>query len=94
MAACAEILKESIHGRLDFIQDKSFTNSSIEEQGLQSSVSALVKTPGQEFSVLTAHRHHMGVLFNAHIQILHWSTGDLASNEIFFFFNAAGNNNK
>lgn len=42
-----------------------------------------VKTPGQEFSVLTALWHHMGVLFNVHIWIPHWSTGDLASNDSF-----------
>lgn len=51
---------------------------------------ALVKTPAQEFSVLTV-LHRMGALSNAHFHNLHWSTGDMTSNEI---FKCPGNTNK
>lgn len=53
------------------------------EHSSQEEGPALVKTLGQEFSVLTPHWHCMEALSDAHFHILHWSTGHLASSEIF-----------
>lgn len=71
MATCAEVLKKSsIRDRLGM------------EQQQPGGGAALAKTPGHEFSVLTVLAPHGG-LVQWPLHILHWSTGDMASSEIF-----------